>query len=155
SPVVAALQEAHAKFSRRQPPVDAVVLLQPTSPLRTARHIDEAISLFESSGADTVTSVRVSREHPSWTWHEAGGALVPYSSMREMELDRGAMPRTFVETGAIYVISTRVLEAGRIYGNKVVGYLMEARESVDIDTAFDLQWAEFVLGGRPPGQGQQ
>jgi CMP-N,N'-diacetyllegionaminic acid synthase len=155
SPVVAALQEAHAKFTRRQPPVDAVILLQPTSPLRTARHIDEAITLFESSGADTVTSVRASREHPSWTWREAGGALVPYSSMREMELDRSAMPRTFVETGAIYVIGSRVLEAGRIYGDKVVGYLMDARESVDIDTAFDLQWAEFLLGGRPPGQGQQ
>ena len=134
---------------------DYVMLLQPTSPLRTARHIDEAIDLFESSCADTVTSVRVSQEHPAWTWREAGGTLVPYSSMREMELDRGAMPRTFVETGAIYVIRTAVLEAGRIYGGKVVGYLMDARDSVDIDTTFDLQWAEFILGPRPHGQGQQ
>src|SRR5688572_26936557 len=57
SPVVAALKDALAKFERREPPVDGVVLLQPTSPFRVARHIDEAIGLFESAGADTVTAV--------------------------------------------------------------------------------------------------
>ena len=155
SPVVAALQDAYAKFSRRQPPVAAVVLLQPTSPLRTARHIDEAVELFESSGADTVTAVRLSIEHPCWTWREAGDALVPYASMREVELDRCALPRTFVETGAIYIIKTSVLEAGRIYGDKVVGYRMDALDSVDIDTAIDFEWAEFILARRPPGRQQK
>lgn len=155
SPVVAALQDAYAKFSQRQPPVDAVVLLQPTSPLRTARHIDEAIALFESSRADTVTSVRASKEPPNWTWREADGALVPCASMREMEFDRSALPRTYVETGAIYVIRTSVLEAGRIYGGKIAGYRMEALDSVDIDTELDLQWAEFILARRSPGRQQK
>ena len=145
SPVAAALQDALAKFNRRQPPVDAVVLLQPTSPLRAARHIDEAIALFESSGADTVTAVRASKDHPFWTWRQENAALVPYYSMREMALDRGAVPAALVENGAIYVIRRSVLESGRIYGDKVAGYAMDVLESVDIDTEHDMQWAAFLL----------
>lgn len=152
SPIVAALQDALAKFNRRQPAVDAVVLLQSTSPLRVARHIDEAVALFESTGADTVTSVRASKEHPFWNWRQVDGALVPYYSMREMELERGAVPAAFVENGAIYVIRRSVLESGRIYGDKVVGYVMDALDSVDIDTEFDFQWATFLLARGGPAQ---
>lgn len=144
SPVVAALQDALAKFSGHQAPVDAVVLLQPTSPFRAPRHIDEAIALFESTGADTVTSVRASKEHPFWAWRQVGDALAPYYSMREIGFDRSALPAAFIENGAIFVIRRSVLEAGSIYGEKVVGYMMGELESVDIDTALDLQWAEFI-----------
>ena len=48
-----------------------------------------------------------------------------------------------------------MLEAGRVYGDKIVGYRMEALESVDIDTELDLQWAEFIVARRSPGRQQK
>ena len=148
SPVTEALSDALAKFERHQARVDAVVLLQPTSPFRAARHIDEAISLFESTGADTVTSVRASKEHPFWTWGKVGDRLSPYYSMAEINLDRSALPPAFVENGAVYVMRRSLLEGGTIYGETVVGYPMDEIASIDIDTLSDLQWAEFILSRR-------
>lgn len=155
SPIIEALQDALGKFSRGGPPVDAVVLLQPTSPFRSASHIDAAIGLFEAAGADTLTAVRKSNEHPFWTWRPDGDRLAPYHSMREIGLDRRQLPAAYIENGAIFVIRRRLLETGVIYGDKVVGFEMEEIESVDIDTRLDLQWAEFILDRKllPQGAG--
>ena len=59
---------------------DALVLLQPTSPLRTSRHIDEAVSLFLDQSADSVVSVRLAPHifHPLKLQRLHQGRLVPY-----------------------------------------------------------------------------
>lgn len=125
--------------------VTAVVLLQPTSPLRTGTDIDRAIELFERCAADTVTAVRECREHPYWAWRRTGDGIEPVYSPREMEMDRHALPPMYAENGAVYVIKRELVVAGRIYGDRIVPYVMDDARSVDIDTALDLAWAEFVL----------
>jgi CMP-N-acetylneuraminic acid synthetase len=155
SPVTEALLDALGTFHLSHSPVDAVVLLQATSPLRRGEHIDAAIARFETTGADTVTSVRASKEHPYWHWRQEGDRLKPYYSRREMELDRQAIPPAFIENGAVYVIRRSVLEAGRIYGDTVAAFEMQADDSVDVDTELDFKWAELMLSTRNAPAGQR
>lgn len=153
SPVIDAVLDALGKYVRHHPPVDAVVLLQPTSPYRNAHHIDEAIRLFEATGADTVTAVRQSREHPYWSWRPDASGITPYFSWRELMTDRSQLPPALVENGSIFVIRRSVLQSGRIYGEKVVAYPMDDFASVDIDTLLDFKWAEFIAVHRVPAPG--
>jgi CMP-N-acetylneuraminic acid synthetase len=145
SPVVAAMQHALSVYERTGTRVDGLVLLQPTSPFRTSADIDQAIELFERTHADTVTAVRAARDHPHWAWRNAGDAIEPFFSRQEMTMDRKQLPLAFAENGAVYVARRNLIDAGRIYGTRVVPYLMDEASSVDIDTFLDLAWAEFLL----------
>src|SRR5829696_3701443 len=57
TPMLPVLQHAVTEAAKSGPAADIVVLLQPTSPLRRAEHIDAAVDLLEQSGADSVISV--------------------------------------------------------------------------------------------------
>ena len=148
SPVTAALLDALTSFERGHPPAEAVVLLQPTSPFRRGRHIDEAIRIFEARGADTVTSVRAVKDHPYWAWVPAGAAVRPYHTLRKMALQRGDLPPAYVENGAVFVSRRSLVMRGTIYGRLVVPFVMDELDSIDIDTPLDLAWAEFVAAHR-------
>lgn len=147
SPVIHALQHGLAMYERSGGNrVDAIVLLQPTSPLRRGEDIDGAIEIFERSGADTVTAVRPTHDHPYWTWRDADDdSVAPFFSLAEMSLDRKDLPAAYAENGAAYVMRRELVDAGRIYGDRIVPYLMDEIGSIDVDTPLDLAWAEFVL----------
>lgn len=123
-----------------------IVLLQPTSPFRNGHHIDESIMLFEKSGADTVTSVNYAKEHPYYAWTlKNNKALTPYFSRKKQMIARQDLPVSLIENGAIYIIKKSVLKNKKIYGKKVMPYIMDQEVSVDIDTPYDLLFAEFIL----------
>lgn len=129
-------------------PVDAIVLLQPTSPLRKAEHIDEAIRLFIRRDADTVVSVVPvpHRYNPvSVMVVEKSGHLKPFRE-GPLILRRQDKPLSFARNGpAILVMKRSVLKKGQLYGWRVIPYLMSESESVDIDSPADLKLAEFWL----------
>ena len=122
-----------------------MVLLQPTSPMRRSKHIDGAVKLFYSSGADTVISVTEPQSHPYWCWMPSHGALVPYFSRGHIATQRNELPPAFVENGAIYVVRRDLLSNRTIYGDRVVGYLMDTPDSIDIDTDQDFELASRCL----------
>ena len=126
---------------------EIVVLLQPTSPLRRAEHIDAGIDLLIETGADTVVSV-IEVPHqfaPDSLMLFRGGRLVPYAD-NPMILRRQDKPRVFARNGpAILVMRREVIESGRLYGDVVQPLKMARPESVDIDDADDLLMAEFFL----------
>ena len=126
---------------------EAVVLLQATSPLRTAVHIDQAVALFFDTGADSVTSVCPVAEHAYYQMISDGKSLTPLFP-EGYEKERPELPPMVIENGAVYVLSPKHILASRFYGDVVVGYTMERRESVDIDTEEDLRWAGFLLPPR-------
>jgi N-acylneuraminate cytidylyltransferase len=148
SPITGALMDALKKFERGHPAIDAVVLLQASSPFRTGAHIDEAIAAFERYRADTVTSVRPVKDHPYWSWRRAGSTIRPYSTLQKMMWQRGDLPDSYVENGAVFVIKRALVARGKIYGKRVVPLVMDERASIDIDTPLDLAWAEFVAARR-------
>lgn len=131
--------------------VTALVLLQPTSPLRTERHIDAAIDLFVSSGAETVVSVVAVPHsfHPAALMREEAGWLYPYESGARAGGRRQDLPPVLARNGpAVLVTTPAVLRGGQLYGERTRALLMSASESVDVDTAADLEYADYLLRRR-------
>ncbi len=129
---------------------DALVLLQPTSPLRTSRHIDEALERFAAEKADCVVSVTEvpHRFHPLAVMREEEGRLVPYEGARTVTR-RQELPPLWARNGpVVLVVETAMLRRKQIYGGRTVGYPMTARDSLDIDAPFDLELAAQLLGRR-------
>lgn len=127
---------------------DALVLLQPTSPLRTARHVAEAVALLDATGADSVCSVRVNSHA-----HFAGRSY-PREGWREFRpfRPRDYRPRTqdardiVEENGAIYVTRRAAWEAtGNRMGGVVAEYRMSEDDSIDVDDETDLERAADAL----------
>ena len=150
SPAIETLQHALAHLEEEGATPPALVLLQPTSPFRTAADIDEAVALFHSSGAATVTAVCLAHDHPYWSWSIADGALRPFFSAQHIAMGRHDLPPAYAENGAIYVLSCETVRRGEFYGSKVVPYVMAQADSLDIDTEEDLAYAEFLLSRRRP-----
>ncbi len=134
-------------------PIDAVALLQPTSPLRTARHIDAAIDLLTHTAASAVVSV-VAVPHqfgPASLMRMDGDRLTP--DQRAPSLLRQHKPVLFARNGpAVLVISRGVVDAASFYDGDVRGLEMSHADSVDIDSADDLALAEFWLTRRTGGR---
>jgi CMP-N-acetylneuraminic acid synthetase len=129
--------------------VDALALLQPTSPLRNARHIDEAVALFESEHADTVVSVVEvpHRFHPLSVMRDEGGVLLPYEGERTTTR-RQDLPPLWARNGpAILVVASGILGTG-LYGPRTLGYRMSAGDSLDVDEPADLAMASLLLRER-------
>jgi CMP-N-acetylneuraminic acid synthetase len=126
----------------------AVVLLQPTSPLRRARHIDEAVSLLLDKNAATVVSVMaVPHRFTPGSLMTAGadGALKPLLQ-GDMVLQRQDKPRLFARNGpAILAVRAEVVRGGALYGEPTLGYEMDAASSFDIDEPEDLWLAGQYL----------
>jgi CMP-N-acetylneuraminic acid synthetase len=130
---------------------DIVVLLQPTSPLRRAQHIDEAMNRMEETGADSIVSVvPVPHRYTPYCVLQlrddslqdfCEGAL-PFDRFRRQDL-----PVLYARNGpAILAAKVSVLlESQSFYGQRVLPYVMSEEDSVDIDAECDLQFAEWLL----------
>ncbi len=130
---------------------DIFILLQPTSPLRTADHIDEALQrLIDDKKADATVSV-MDVPHQFLPMKlmklEEDGSLSFYQEGGEKYTTRQGLPSFYARNGAaIYAVYTDIYtKEGRIYGTRCLPYIMKEEESVDIDTAFDLFIAECIL----------
>jgi N-acylneuraminate cytidylyltransferase/CMP-N,N'-diacetyllegionaminic acid synthase len=148
TPMLPVLQHAATELARKGFAADAVVLLQPTSPLRRAEHIDRAIDLLESTGADSVVSV-VEVPHPFSpvsVLRLDGERLRPYLDGQTV-MRRQDKPRVFARNGpAVLAVRTRVLDQGSLYGTDSRPLLMESTDSIDIDSPEDLAQAALLLG---------
>jgi CMP-N-acetylneuraminic acid synthetase len=125
--------------------IENVILLQPTSPFRTGRHIDAAIDLFSKSDADTLTSICKVKEHPFWLWKQDTDQIIPVFSMNHIRMDRHKLPQYYIENGAIYIVKKSTLFRQGLYGSNVIPYIMGDAESTDIDDILDIEWAELLI----------
>jgi len=129
-----------------------VVLLQPTSPLRTAQHIREALDLYFQNEGRSVVSVTPTEYPPFWTYSlTADGTLVPVVPGNWLRR-RQELPETFRLNGAIYIFPPQQVEAGVLCDHRSVAYVMPPEVSVDIDTELHWQLAEALLKRNPPAR---
>ena len=147
TPAAAVLAHAADWLDLNGTRADAIVLLQ-TSTLRRCEHIDGAIELFHKTGADTVTAVSPAPAHPYWCWKPDGAEIRPFFSATHIGMPRDELPPALIENGAVYVVRRTVLATGSLYGSRVAGHLLDAADAIDIDTAADLEFAEFMLARR-------
>jgi N-acylneuraminate cytidylyltransferase/CMP-N,N'-diacetyllegionaminic acid synthase len=134
---------------------EVVVYLQPTSPLRTAAHIDSGVRLLCESDADSVVSVRqVESEHPYFMMQlEQEHWLREYIEMDHKPLSRQDVPPLYLINGALYISRwaylARAPEAAPLFSRRCKGLLMDPLSSVDINTPLDFLLAETILRHYP------
>lgn len=131
---------------------DALVLLQPTSPFRTAEEIRKAISLY-TPDIDMVVSVKECDANPYYNaWEEENGFLV-HSKGDGSIVRRQDAPPAWEYNGAIYVINIESLKREPLYRFGRIRKMEMSREhSVDLDTLFDWKVAELLLQEQSAGQ---
>jgi CMP-N,N'-diacetyllegionaminic acid synthase len=147
TPMMPVLRHAFAEMTARGFAADAIVLLQPTSPLRRAEHVDSAIDLLERTGADSVvTVIEVPHQFsPASVVRLEGDKLFPYEQ-GPVVTRRQDKPRVYARNGpAVLALRPQVLERSSFYEGDCRGLIMDAAESVDVDTAWDLEMVEFLL----------
>ncbi len=130
--------------------VDVVVVLQPTSPFRRAEHIDVAVKLLDESGANTVVSV-VETPHqfsPVSLMVEKNGKLSPYLP-GQVILRRQDKQKVFARNGPVVLAVRREnIESGCLYSDEMRPLIMNASDSLDIDSEEDFALAEYWLNYR-------
>jgi len=127
---------------------DYVILLQPTSPLRTSEHIDEAIELLISKNASVIISVCETDHSPLWsnTLPEDGSMnnfiKEEYKDKRSQDL-----PIHYRLNGAIYIAETKLFKRDRKFkmGVNTLPYVMERSKSIDIDSHLDFMYAKCII----------
>lgn len=143
-----AVREALRKYQEIGKVFDTCVLLQPTSPMRTAEDIKSAYELFKDRNAESLTSV-TEVDHPvQWcfTLDETRSmkefAASPYKNSRRQELEKH-----YRENGAIYIVKTDCISnpAFDFYTERCVAYVMDRNKSIDIDTLQDFVVAETIM----------
>jgi CMP-N-acetylneuraminic acid synthetase len=130
---------------------DVIVLLQPTSPLRQPSHIRRAVALLEETGADSVVTVVAVPAHlsPDYVMRVESGALQPYlDEGRRVTRRQDARPEIYRD-GTVYAFRRSTVERfGDIYGATCRPLILEAAESLSIDTPADWDEAERRLAAR-------
>ena len=130
-------------------PFDAVVLLQPTSPLRTSADIDAAVRRWGETGTASVVSVCPAEHSPllAGTLGENGsmaGFMPPSSAVNRQQL-----PVFHRLNGAVYVAGVEWLRRnGSFLGDDSFAYVMPVERSVDIDSETDFAFAECLAARR-------
>lgn len=129
---------------------DCVILLQPTSPLRTADDISRSLELF-TDGVDMVASVKEAASNPYYNCYETDSdGFMTISKGDGLLTRRQDAPPAYEFNGAVYVInpdSIRRMPMGRF--PRRIPYLMPDERSVDIDKPIDLVIASALLQSHP------
>lgn len=150
TPMLPVLQHAVAEMRAAGFEPDAVVLLQPTSPLRRAEHIDGAVALLEKTGADSVVSViEVPHQfNPRSVMRMDGARLRPFLDSPTVA-GRQQKPHVLARNGpAVLAVRTAVIINGSLYGDDSRPLMMSAADSLDVDSPWDLSLAELILASR-------
>jgi CMP-N-acetylneuraminic acid synthetase len=128
---------------------EAVCLLQPTNPLRRAEHIEACLALFQQSQADTVITVLpVPTEYnPHWVYFQTSdGSLRLSTGELEPLPRRQVLPPAFHREGSVYITRRDVImNRHSLYGERVLGYVIDPNQSINIDTFEDWERAELLL----------
>jgi CMP-N-acetylneuraminic acid synthetase len=120
---------------------DTIFLLQATSPLRTAEHINESIKQYHEYNADSLVAVS---EDDSYRWrkNKNGAQIINYDSRKR----RQEKDSEYVESGAIYGVDTKLfLKTGNLQAGTTMLYVLDQISALDIDEPFELWLADKVL----------
>lgn len=126
---------------------DFVLLLQPTSPLRAARDIDDALEIALKTGADGVMGVTEAKHHPNKVWAlDEDGRLEPFIPRPEGYLRRQSLRPAYAENGAVYLLRrSALLRERNLFLDRMAALVMPPERSLDVDTPWDLHLADLAF----------
>jgi len=136
-------------FERKGRKFDLIMLLQPTSPLRKTEDIDEAIKLFFRKNARAIVSVCPVDHHPLWcNILDKNGGMKNFAKQEAVNRNRQELPEYYRVNGAIYFTFASLLRKEKNFiTERAYAYKMPRERSVDIDTEFDFDFAQFLNSG--------
>lgn len=146
APTNLAILEHMKKLLEARKGTDHMILLQPTSPLRTRENIDEAIKIYFDEKADNIVSVKPLKESLELVY-----SIDEEKNLNKYLEDDGRTRRQdfkkyYVLNGAIYITSwENYIENQSFYIGKTRSYVMSEEESVDIDDMLDLKFARVLI----------
>jgi CMP-N-acetylneuraminic acid synthetase len=124
---------------------DIIILLQPTSPLRTVQDIDKSIRIFLEGKCESVVSFYES-DSIAWSFKIERGYAKPFLGKKYLKTRRQDLPNIYLPNGAIYVCTPKSLfKYKSFYGKKVLPYIMSKNRSIDIDYEIDLKIVELTM----------
>lgn len=125
---------------------DVVMLLQPTSPLRTSDDIKEAFSILKEKNADSVVGVCEMEHSPLWSnVLPESGCLDSFIRLEVKNAGRQSLPTYYRINGAIYLTKITENLGTNLYSDTGYAYVMPREKSIDIDTELDFKMAEILL----------
>lgn len=126
---------------------DCILLLQPTSPFRTAADVEGVLALYETRKPDMAVSVKAASANPYYNCFETGADGSLHVSKGDGHLTRRQdAPQAWEFNGAVYTINPESLRAMPMGDFPVrLPYEMPAERSVDLDTPLDWTIAEALL----------
>lgn len=149
SPSIAAVNHAlHWLEEKQNYRPDALMLLQPTSPLRTAKDIRNAVHLMFERKANAVVSVCETHQHPCWLKKiDQDGYLSNFLEGDAVPVRRQDLPAVYALNGSIFLTRREnLLHDETFHPARTCPYIMPEERSLDIDSPADLRLANFLLG---------
>ncbi|ABK60377.1 Acylneuraminate cytidylyltransferase [Clostridium novyi NT] len=123
-----------------------VILLQPTSPLRTSDDIDTAIESVIEANKDSLISVCECSENPILMRTIEKEKLKPVLEFNGDNLRRQELPTFYVFNGAIYINKVDMLQNKKEFVDEnTMPFIMDIKKSIDIDNMIDAKIAEMIL----------
>ena len=147
TPMLPVLQHAVAEIEHAGVSIRAVVLLQPTSPLRAVEDVEQMLTLYAAGDCDAVVSVSPAHKSPYRNMViEEGGYLRLLLTPAQPLARRQDEPPVFDVNGAVYVFRrSALMEEQSTIPRRARKWVMPPERSVDIDTEHDLAVAEYLL----------
>ena len=132
----------------REESYDYLVLLEPTSPLRTVRDIDTALARLDQSEAESIIGVaRQEAAHPRFSARiNAQGRLEPYLQDRGGSIRRQDLEDVYFLEGTIYISRVAALRDKRsFYHDQTLPYVVERYQQFEVDEEMDIDIIEAML----------
>jgi N-acylneuraminate cytidylyltransferase/CMP-N,N'-diacetyllegionaminic acid synthase len=142
------VEHALIRIKKYNDTFDTFVLLQPTSPLRNAKHIKDAWRQYILEKSNTLVSITKEEHTPYKLLIEKAEGILPLFGWEHLTAPRQKLPIVYRVNGAIYIAKIHLfLKTKNIFEQPLSYYKMEQGYSVDIDTINDFKLAEIHLRG--------
>lgn len=143
--VFEALSTLHLDYHRYQ----AFSILRPTSPFRTADTIRRAYDEFHE-GIDSLRAVEPVKQHPYKMWYARDSIMSPLMKQNRERPEHSSqtqyLPRIYIQNASLEIAWTKtVWDTQTIAGNKVQAFYTECHEGFDINDAWDLVRARYLV----------
>ena len=142
-----AVREVIHKFEEEGKAFDEVMLLQPTSPLRTAEDIQNSVNIMIEKNALAVESLTEMDHSPLWSNTLPSDGNMDSFFNEYSNMLRQALPTYYRENGAIYLIKRELIDKpdSEIFSQRCFAYIMPRERSIDIDVELDFKLAEVMM----------
>jgi CMP-N-acetylneuraminic acid synthetase len=128
--------------------VEGLLLLQPTSPFRTRKNIENGIDTYVNSNFSSVVAVTPAKDRTALVFKNKDNFISPFTNKSNSFSEPGDSVSSYWITGSFYLSSPSILREKKTFlPLQTVPLIIESPiESIDIDTEWDFQLAKYIAG---------